>query len=804
MDTKAVVARFEAERQALALMDHPNIARVLDGGATRTGRPYFVMELVRGVPFTKFCDEQELGVDARLQLFIRVCAAVQHAHQKGIIHRDLKPANILVTLDETGAVPKVIDFGIAKATQGRLVAATLMTAFDQMIGTPAYMCPEQAAPNLLDVDTRCDVYSLGVLLYELLAGRLPFEAQAYSQASREEIRRLICDVEPPRPSRRLAALLPAEAAEVARRRSSEVPALVARLAGDLDWIVMRALEKNRVRRYDTPSALAADLTRHLQHEAVTARPPTTAYRLGKLIRRNRLTFAAVAAVGLALFAGLIASITLTVRARRAEHVAAEERARADWLVGFMLTELPDPLDKISQLPLLEKVAVETTNYLGSFKLEEMNDATLAQHVLALNQLGTLRVLQVKYDEAEAAYASANARAVRLVEHRPADAAALYSRGQAEYGLGNVWFRRNDHATARRWFEQYRDTARLLMQREPGGSRGEREMAYAEHNLAAVAPDPKSSREGFLAGLPRLRRIVASLPDDHTMRSSLANTYSFLGSRAEEAGELVDALRQFSESVDQYAVLCQREADRPRWRFKLADSLCFQANVLAITGGREAAARALARAHELMEALSSHDPTNSQWKNTLVVAHLREAMLAKAAGDRARAAERLADARAGAEALVAAEPKDSRFPYRLATALRLEAELQFATDGAQARRSLQRAMETGEKLNQRANAKAEHRAERAHAAILAGRFAAADGDLAQAQAEWQHAHKLLAARPDESKDWRVLDPAVRVATLLGAVDEAQALRARLDACGYVPLEPWPEPTVSPRSETKVQK
>jgi WD40 repeat protein/serine/threonine protein kinase len=304
MDTKAVVARFEAERQALAMMDHPNIAKVFDAGTTETGRPYFVMELVRGIRITDYCDQASLSTRQRLDLFIKVCQAIQHAHQKGIIHRDIKPSNILVTLHDGEPVPKVIDFGIAKATEGRLTDATVYTQLHQFIGTPAYMSPEQAEMSGLDIDTRSDIYGLGVLLYELLSGSTPFDAQELMASGIDAMRKTICETEPVRPSTRLATLRAEDLWTAANLRACEAPKLIHLVKGDLDWIVMRCLEKNRTRRYETANGLAADLKRHLTNEPVVARPPSTAYRLQKAFRRNKLVFSAGIAVLLALLAGL--------------------------------------------------------------------------------------------------------------------------------------------------------------------------------------------------------------------------------------------------------------------------------------------------------------------------------------------------------------------------------------------------------------------------------------------------------------------------------------------------------------------
>ena len=318
MDTNTVIARFQAERQALALMDHPNIARVYDAGATETGRPYFVMELVRGIAITAYCDRNHLTTRQRIELFAAVCSAVHHAHGKGIVHRDLKPSNILVSLNDGVPVPKVIDFGVAKATQGRLTDQTMYTAVEQFIGTPVYMSPEQANLGGLDVDLRSDIYSLGVLLYELLVGRLPFDAETFTKGGVDAVRRRIREVEPPTPSTRVKTLTDADRATVAKSRGTAPAALSPLLRGDLDWIVMRCLEKDPTRRYETVSELALDLQRCLRHEAVAARPPSAAYLLGKFIRRHRSGFVAAGAAALALSLGAAVSVWQAMRANRAE------------------------------------------------------------------------------------------------------------------------------------------------------------------------------------------------------------------------------------------------------------------------------------------------------------------------------------------------------------------------------------------------------------------------------------------------------------------------------------------------------
>jgi serine/threonine protein kinase len=325
MDTKRVIARFEAERQALAMMDHPNIAKVHDAGTTDSGRPYFVMELVRGLPITEYCDREQLTVAARLELFVLVCRAVQHAHQKGIIHRDLKPTNILVTLHDGVPVPKVIDFGVAKATGQALTDRTVYTELAQLVGTPLYMSPEQADLSGLDIDTRSDIYSLGVLLYELLTGTTPFDSETLKKAAFDEMRRIIREQEPQKPSLRLGSL-GETLTTVSGCRGADPRRLNRAVRGELDWIAMKALEKDRRRRYETANDLAADVMRYLTSNPVEACPPSASYRLRKYARRNRAALTTTAVVAAALVTGTTVSVWQAVKARKA---AAEAQLRAD-------------------------------------------------------------------------------------------------------------------------------------------------------------------------------------------------------------------------------------------------------------------------------------------------------------------------------------------------------------------------------------------------------------------------------------------------------------------------------------------
>ncbi|HXJ56018.1 MAG TPA: protein kinase [Verrucomicrobiae bacterium] len=331
MDTKSVIARFAAERQALALMDHPNIAHVFDAGATESGRPYFVMELVDGVKISDYCDRHSLPINARLNLFAQVCDAIQHAHQKGIIHRDIKPSNVLVTTGRDGKpVPKVIDFGIAKATDGQqLTDKTIFTAREMLIGTPAYMSPEQAALASAELDTRTDIYSLGVLLYELLTGTTPFDTRELLKAGFDEVRRVIRDEEPVRPSTRLTTMTAADLLSVSKHHGAEPPKLIREMRGELDWIVMKALEKDRGRRYQTADSLADDIHRHLENETVSARPPSRVYQFQKLVSRHKLGFAAFGIVMVTLLAGLSSTTWSLAKEKKARHEANLARGEAN-------------------------------------------------------------------------------------------------------------------------------------------------------------------------------------------------------------------------------------------------------------------------------------------------------------------------------------------------------------------------------------------------------------------------------------------------------------------------------------------
>jgi serine/threonine protein kinase len=364
MDTRSVVARFEAERQALALMDHPNIAKVLDAGATDSGRPYFVMELVKGTPITTYCDQRRLTLRQRLELFLPVCRAIQHAHQKGIIHRDVKPSNVLIAPYDGWLVPKIIDFGVAKAIGQRLTERTLYTGFGSVVGTLEYMSPEQAELNNQDIDTRSDIYTLGVLLYELLTGTTPLGHERVTHAAFTEMLRAVREEDPPKPSTRLSDSQET-LVSIAAQRDTEPARLTKLVRGELDWIVMKALEKDRNRRYETVSSLAHDIENYLHDEPVLACPPSTGYRVKKFLRRNKGPVAAIAVVLLALVVGIVGTTLGMLRAQQARRDADARAAETLAVLGFLENKGPDIVeDKAKAVMVHEQILIFRRATLG--------------------------------------------------------------------------------------------------------------------------------------------------------------------------------------------------------------------------------------------------------------------------------------------------------------------------------------------------------------------------------------------------------------------------------------------------------
>ena len=528
MDSDQVIARFETERQALALMNHPNVARVLDAGATSDGRPYFVMEHVPGVPITDYCDRHTLNTRERLKLFLPVCDAVQHAHQKGIIHRDLKPSNVLVALQDDAAVPKVIDFGVAKAIEQRLTDKTLYTEFGQLVGTPEYMSPEQAEMTGLDIDTRTDIYSLGVLLYELLVGALPFDRKALRRTPARDLPRILSNEDPMTPSTRLSSL-GAEAAGVAKNRRTDSAALRRQLRGDLDWITMKALEKDRTRRYSTASQLGDDIERYLSSQPVMAGPPSTRYRIRKFVARNRGPVAAAAIVLVALIAGLAASSVLYFRAER-ERQRADTQMRVAKRVSEFLTglfEVSDPSEaqgrEVTARELLDK---------GAATINGLKDQPVAQATL-MDTMGHVYYTLGLYDQA--ASLLENAVKIRRQQLGPnsLDVAA------STYNLAAVRVERGDAQEAERL------TREALRIREQGLPPNHPDIARAV-TLLAVAMQEAQRLDDAERYYKRAAEMLRQAPGDNEVE--LAGVQNDLATLYQDKADYPKALELYRESV----------------------------------------------------------------------------------------------------------------------------------------------------------------------------------------------------------------------------------------------------------------
>jgi len=532
MDSKQVVARFESERQALAVLDHPNIAKIFDGGIAESGRPYFVMEQVKGVPITDYCDDQRLDNEERLKVFINVCSAVQHAHLKGLIHRDLKPSNILVGVVDEEPQPKIIDFGIAKATTTTLTEATLYTRVGQIIGTPQYMSPEQADLTGLDIDTRTDIYSLGVVLYELLVGTVPLDLRAIGdQAMRVAIR----EKEPPKPSTRFTELGDTRE-EVAKVRGTDPNHLRQQLMGDLDWIVMRAIEKDRTRRYETANALAMECRRFLKHEPVLARPPSPGYLLQRFVRRNRLTVVAGSVAILAIIAGAAAATFGYLRATEAEQVARQE-AETSRLVSNFLEELFEVSDPYFSEQASTEITAHDLIVRGSERLEnELVDRPDIQARL-MNTMGGVFISLGGHERAFDLISRALEIRTSAIGSSDVELAESY------YNLGRLHFEKGDYESAQAALNQALD----YNTRVSGGvSLG---TARTLEFLASIAGQ-QSRFEDSREALARAAEIRRQLPE--TTPEDLAFSANALGMTLYSMGDYPAARDAFEEAIENYA------------------------------------------------------------------------------------------------------------------------------------------------------------------------------------------------------------------------------------------------------------
>jgi serine/threonine protein kinase/tetratricopeptide (TPR) repeat protein len=692
MDTRQVIARFEAERQALALMDHPNIAKVHDGGETASGRPYFVMELVKGVPITEYCDENRLTTDERLELFLPVCQAVQHAHQKGIIHRDIKPSNVLVASHDGVPAVKIIDFGVAKAVGQQLTERTLYTQFTQLIGTPLYMSPEQAGQSALDVDTRSDIYSLGVLLYELLTGTTPFDKERLREADYDEIRRIIREEEPPRPSTRISTMGQA-ATTVSAQRKSDPKRLSQLCRGELDWIVMKALEKDRNRRYETASALAADVQHYRHDEPVLACPPSALYRFGKFARRNRVTLGAASAIGLAVvLTTVVLAIDNAVITRRTQEKeeallqkgtaldqARQEKDRADRNLAYakkavrdyLTATAADPRLKTADFQNLRKDLLATAvPFFEEFVRQKADDPQLeAERGESLLQLGSVREAlgemekaRDEYAQARAIFADLAAAHAEVPNYREALAVSLNNLGRALNDL-----RRPDEAEA--VFREALAILDKLLAEDPEQPKYRQRMAKAYNELGHLLRGQgklADERNAYRQAVAVLEKLVSDFPSVTEYRENLAVAQTNLANLLSRSGETDEGLRLHREVLATKADLVKSHPGNRTYRAGLASSYINLGFALEKLRKWSEAEAAYDQAITLWAQLVADFPSAPNYKHTLAMSYSNRAHTLKAQGQPVRAIADCRQAKAILETLVSDFPRNAEYRKGLGT------------------------------------------------------------------------------------------------------------------------------------------
>jgi serine/threonine protein kinase/tetratricopeptide (TPR) repeat protein len=665
MDSKQVIARFEAERQALALMDHPNIARVLDAGTSSSGRPYFVMDLVKGMPITRYCDEHHLTPRQRLELFIAVCSAVQHAHQKGIIHRDLKPFNVLVATYDGKPVPKVIDFGVAKAAGQILTDKTLVTGFGNIVGTVEYMSPEQAEFNQLDIDTRSDIYSLGVLLYELLTGSPPFSRKELEKVGMLEMLRVIREQEPSKPSTKLSTAegLPTLAAN----RGMEPAKLTKLLRGELDWIVMRALEKDRSRRYETANGFAMDLQRYLADEPVLAGPPSARYRLRKFVRRNRGPVLAVTLLVLTLLAGIIGTSGGMVIARRRAEGERLARQRADANFALANEAVEKYLSKVTDDPdlkradfhrLRKKLLESAIPFFQKIAEQKSDDPEVeARRGRAYDRLGDVRRTMGENEAAVQDSEAAQAIFVRLTADFPTVPSYRHGLANSHQKRARALIPLGRYEVAEAAYGQALDSYEQL------GANFASEPTY-RHNLATGYDDlgalmyllgkNKKAEAAFRRALEIWEKLVRDFPSEPMYRQGLAASHNNLGLALADLGERAEAEAAYRRALDIYEKLVADFPSEPQYASHRSSSYLNLGNLLeGDPDQRDKAEAAFCKALDIQEKLADDFPTVPQYRHDLatihsahgiLMVHMRKVRQAEAAFSRAlRIWEKLAAA-----------------------------------------------------------------------------------------------------------------------------------------------------------------
>jgi tetratricopeptide (TPR) repeat protein len=775
MDSRQVLAHYEAERQALAVMEHPSIVKVFDAGVTEDNHPYVVMERADGLPITQYCDEKRLTVRERVILFGEVCQAIQHAHQKGVVHRDLKPSHILVAQIGARSLPRIIDFGIAKELTSDEFDGVPPHYEREVVGTPAYMSPEQIDGST-DIDTRSDVYSLGIILYQLLVGTLPYEPDR-RQGWAAFAAKLTKD--PPTLRQRLSSLSDTQDT-VANLRRTTPPALRRALRTDLDWIVARAIMRDRSQRYHTADALAADLSRYLADEPVLARHTSAAYRTRKFVHRHKLgvTFAGAAAMGIVAF-----SVGTAIQAARVAHA----RDEAEGLIDFMLNDLRDKLEPLGRLDILVDVGERSVRYFAGIPADQQTDPELSSRSQALVQLGRVFLDQGQVDEARRALYEAHRLAAELSRRHPENNEWLMGLGLAEFGLGQLHWRQGEPDSALVHFLAYRDVAEELARRDSSNLEYQLEVGYSHTNLGGVLRD-QGDLEGALtemkAALEVKERVAAAEPDRPQRRYDVAQGHNALGVILLDLGRPGEARDHFEAEVAIKDSLVREDPDNAPYRFRLASGLHFLANALHSTGDVRGAAERLTAARVQLEALTRRDTSNLRWMRNLAVAEFREGHFRLELGEGVRARSLTGSALARLEGLVARDPDQAGWRADLAEAHRERARALLAGGSvAEAWRNAQDAAAIDSALAAERERDPGEVTALAQDELALGEILLARGLPEEARAQERTAVDRLQPLVNRSTDEDLLLAMARGLARLGRSDEAIELVSRLEARGY---------------------
>ncbi len=782
VDSDVIVARFETERQALAVMEHPNITKVFDAGVSEAGVPYFVMERVSGVPLTEYADAHHLGNAERIRLFTQICRAVQHAHQKGIIHRDLKPSNVLVTEEDGAPVCKVIDFGIAKATAGADTARLTQTGI--AIGTPAYMSPEQITGSGLDIDTRTDIYSMGVMLYELMAGVLPFDPGTYRGLA------LLAQhtaVEAPPASARVAALPAEQRATLAAARGTDASGLARALQGDLDWITLKTLEKERDRRYDSAIALAEDLERHLANEPVQASPPSRSYRARKFVRRHRTGVAFVAIVA-ALLIGFSGAVTVQARRlARARTVAEQRQGQAEDLIGFMVGDLQSRLVTLGRLDLLDAVAVKSQAYFAAVPEAELTSGELFRRSQALRQLGEVRVNQGKLDSAMRSFRQSLALAAQLAPRDTLNGDWQLGLGASHFWVGSVHYQRNDLDSALAHFVPYLRLTEALVRRSPENRTYRLELGLANSNIGSTREakgDLSGALEAFRAKVAIIEDLVRRDSSNLAWLANLANGYNTVAVIQRKLGDLHGAEVSHRHELALKQALVRRDTANKQYPQAVAFADAFLGELLVNEGNVIGADEPLHASRDILAMLAARDTANPDRRRLLANADRLLGFWAFESADAPQANRALESGRALIAPLAARKPVNRGWQYMLARVQTLQGSVQLemgrAADAETSERSALAVVEAALKAKP---SDQNARVATTEAALVLGEVLARSGRLVEARASWQQAFTTIDSAASAS---RLTDHLALLATALirlDRIDDARPVAAEVLRRGY---------------------